>query len=197
MLYEWTKKIHMWSGLLTFTAFVVWGITGIYAVFLPAPGEWKPPEVSSEREFPFEAPGNLDDKELSKRVFEAADLKMAGGHYNVHRDDDQNLAFNVFTSNGRRDVTYLETEKRVRVQFRDGGLGGFVSSMHTAHSRRGAPDLPARMYGVYNEFATWAFLFMSLSGVYMWIATRPELPWARICIGATTAVTVILWWAVR
>ena len=127
----------MWSGLLTFTAFVVWGITGIYAIFLPAPGEWKPPEVSSRREFSFAAPGNLDDKELAKRVFGAAELKMAGGHYNVHRDDDQNLAFNVFTSNGPRNVTYFEDKKRVLVEFRDGGLGGFVSSMHTAHSRRG------------------------------------------------------------
>ena len=26
MIYEWTKKLHMWSGLLTFTAFVVWGL---------------------------------------------------------------------------------------------------------------------------------------------------------------------------
>ena len=197
MLYEWTKKLHMWSGLLTFTAFVVWGITGIYTVFLPAPGEWQPPEVSRQQEFPFEAPGNLDDKELAKRVFESADLKMAGGHYNVHRDDDQNLAFNVFTSNGRRDVTYLEDRKRVRVQFRDNVLAGFLSSMHTAHSRRGAPDFSARLYGVYNEFATWAFLFMSLSGLYMWIATRPGLPWAQICIGAATVVTVIMWWAVR
>ena len=197
MFYKWSKKIHMWSGLLTFTAFVVWGITGINAVFLPAPGEYKPPEVSRTQEFPFEGPGNLDDKELAKRVYEAAELKMAGGHYNVHRDDDQNLAFNVFTSNGPWNVTYLESEKRVWVEFRDGGLAGFLSSMHTAHTRRGAPDISARLYGVYNEFATWAFLFMSLSGVYMWIATRPGLPWARICIGATTIVTVILWWAVR
>ncbi len=187
----------MWSGLLTFAAFVVWGITGINAVFLPAPGDYKPPEISGEYEFAFEAPGNLDDKELAKRIYESADLKMAGGHYNVHRDDDQNLKFFVFTANGRRDLTYLEDEKRVRILLRATGLTGFFSVMHASHSRRGAPDLPARLYGVYNEFATWAFLFMSLSGIYMWIATRPELPWARICIGATTVVTVILWWAVR
>ena len=70
----------MWAGLLTFTAFVVWGITGIYAIFLPAPGEYKPAEISEETQFPFEAPGNLDDKELAKRIYEAAELKMEGGH---------------------------------------------------------------------------------------------------------------------
>lgn len=187
----------MWSGLLTFTAFVVWGITGIHAVFLPRPGDYRPPEVSSERVFAFEAPGNLDDKELADRVFAAADLKMAGGRYNIHRDNQQNLSFYVFTSNGRRDLTYLEDEKRVRVQFRDNALPDFLSSMHTAHSRRGAPDFSARLYGVYNELATWAFLFMSVSGLYMWIATRPKLPWARICIGVATVVTIVMWWAVR
>ena len=197
MLYKWMKKIHMWSGLLTFTAFVVWGITGIHAIFLPAPGEWKPPEVSSRQEFELEAPGNLDDKEMDKRIFEAADLKMAGGHYNVHRDENQNLAFDVFTSNGGRNITYFEDKKQVLVEFRDAGLAGFLSSMHTAHTRRGAPDLSARIYGVYNEFATWAFLFMSLSGIYMWVATRPGLPWARIIVGVTTLITAILWWLVR
>lgn len=191
------RKLHTWSGLLTFTAFVVWGITGIDAIFLPAPDEWKPPEVSSRREFSFATPGNLDDKALAKQVYEAAELKMSGGYYNVHRDDDHNLAFNVFTSNGPRNFTYFEDKKRVLIEFRDGGLGGFLSSMHTAHTRRGAPDLSARMYGVYNEFATWAFLFMSLSGIYMWIATRPGLPWARILMGVTTLVTIIMWLAVR
>lgn len=187
----------MWSGLLSFTAFVVWGVTGIHAVFLPAPGDYQPPEISGEYEFAFEGPDNLDDQELANRIFNAADLKLAGGHYNVHRDDNQNLAFFVYTPNGRRDLTYLEGEKRVRVQFRDNGPGGFLSAMHVAHSRRGAPGLSARLYGVYNEFATWAFLLMSLSGLYMWVATRPGLLWARICIGAATVATIVMWWAVR
>ena len=69
--------------------------------------------------------------------------------------------------------------------------------MHASHSRRGAPHISARLYGVYNEVSTGAFFFMSLSGLYMWIATRPGLPWARIIIGATTLATVIMWWAVR
>ena len=197
MLYKWIRKIHTWSGLLTFTAFVVWGLTGIYAIFLPPPGMWKPPEVSSEREFAFEAPGSVDDRRLARLIFEAADIKMAGGHYNVRRDSEQNLAFNAFTPNGRLDFTYIEDEKRVRIQSRRNEIGNFFSVMHAAHSRRGSPHISTRLYGVYNEVSTWAFFFMSLSGLYMWIATRPGLPWARIIIGAATLMTVIMWWAVR
>lgn len=196
-MYDWMKKIHMYTGLFTFMALVVWGVTGIHAVFLPAPGEWQPAPVSGEREFSFGNAGNLDDKQLAKAIYEAADLKMRGGYYNVHRDEAGHLAFTVFSVNGQRDVTFLEEQGRVRIAFREGDLGGFLSSMHAGHSRRGPPDLPARLWGYYNEFSTWAFLFMVLSGLYLWVATRPGMRWALILSGATTVATLLLWVTTR
>jgi uncharacterized iron-regulated membrane protein len=196
-MYDWMKKIHMYAGLLSFMAFVVWGVTGTQAVFLPKPGEWQPPPVSGEKEFRFESGGNLDDKTLAKAVFQAAELAMVGGYYNVHRDDAGNLAFLAYSANGQRELTYLEKERRVRVVFRDSGLGDFLSSMHANHSRRGAPDRAARLWGYYNEFSTWAFLFMVLSGIYLWVATRPGLKWALILGGAMIAATALLWVTTR
>jgi uncharacterized iron-regulated membrane protein len=99
-MYEWVKKIHMYAGLFTFTAFFIWGVTGIYAIFLPPPGEYEPPEISSEREVTFQSPGDVDDKDLAQQIFERIEVPLSGGHYNVHRDDDLNLAFFVFTWNG-------------------------------------------------------------------------------------------------
>ena len=196
-LYEWAKKIHMYSGLLTFTAFVVWGITGVHAVFLPPPGQYQPPPVSSVKEVPFQAPGDLDDQELSKAIFEAIDIPLAGGRYNVHRDDQLNLAFNVFTINGGREVTFLEDQGMVRVAHRANDLVGYLSSMHTAHSRRHTLTPAATAWGYFNELATWAFLFMTFSGVYMWIATRPGLRWAQWSAGGMAALTLALWIAIR
>jgi hypothetical protein len=196
-MYEWMKKIHMYAGLLTFSAFVVWGITGVYAVFLPSPGEYQPPEVAEVAETQFEAPGDLDDWELAKLIYETVDLSLAGGFYNIRRNENGNLAFMAFTSNGRRDLTYLEERKLVRVEFRNNDVADFLSSMHTAHSRRGAPEFSVRLWAYYNEFSTWAFFFMSLSGLYMWVATRPGLPWARICFGGAVVVGVILWFVAR
>jgi hypothetical protein len=196
-MYEWMKKIHMYAGLLTFTAFVVWGITGVYAIFLPPPGGYQPPEVAETEERPFEAPGDMEDRDLAKHIYDTLNLSLAGGHYNIRRNDDGNLAFMVFTSNGRRDVTYLEEEKQVRIEYRNNDVAGFLSSMHTAHSRRGAPEFSVRLWAYFNEFSTWAFFFMSLSGLYMWIATRPGLPWAQICFGGATVAGVILWFVTR
>jgi hypothetical protein len=196
-MYHWMKKIHMYAGLFSFMAFVVWGVTGIQAVFLPAPGEWKPPAVRLQQEFPFEAAGNLDDKKLAKTIYAAARLAMAGGYYNVHRNDAGDLVFIAFSANGQRDFTYLEKERRVRIEFRDGGLGDFLSVMHTGHSRRGPPDLPSRLWGYYNEFSTWAFLFMVLSGIYLWLATRPGIRWALVLASVTTTATLVLWVTTR
>jgi hypothetical protein len=196
-MYDWMKKIHMYAGLFSFMAFVIWGATGIHAVFLPRPEEWRPSAITAQQELPFEAGGNLDDKELAKAVYKAASLSMAGGYYNVHRSGAGDLAFIAFSANGQRDITYLEKDRRVRIEFRDGGLGDFLSNMHTGHSRRGPPDLSSRLWGYYNEFSTWAFLFMVLSGIYLWVATRPGMRWALILVSATTAATLVLWVTTR
>jgi len=122
---------------------------------------------------------------------------MAGGYYNVNRNDAGDLTFIAFSANGQRDFTYLEKEHRVRIEFRDGSLGDFLSVMHTGHSRRGPPDLSSRLWGYYNEFSTWAFLFMVLSGIYLWVATRPGMRWALILAGATATITLALWITTR
>lgn len=196
-MYDWMKKIHIYAGLFSFMAFVVWGVTGIHAVFLPPPGEWQPPAVTAQRELPFEAPGNLDDKKLAEAIYAVVGLAMAGGYYNVRRNDAGDLAFIAYSANGQRDVTYLDKERRVRIEFRDGDLGDFLSAMHAGHSRRGPPDLSSRLWGYYNEFSAWAFLFMVLSGMYMWVATRPGMRWALILVSATTAATLALWVTTR
>lgn len=196
-IYDWTKKVHMYSGLLTFTAFVVWGVTGIHAVFLAPPGEYKPPPVSSVREIPYNAPGGWDDKQLAKAILAVSAIPMAGGQYNIHRDAQSNLAFNVFTINGGREVTFFEDRGIVRVDHRVNSTWDYLSSMHTAHSRRHRQTASVIAWGYFNEFATWAFLFMTLSGVYLWIATRPNLRWAQYSLAGMAALTLGLWIAIR
>lgn len=197
VLYEWTKKLHMYSGLLTFTAFVVWGVTGVHAVFLPSPGQYQPPPVSSVQEIPFRASGDLDDRKLAEAIYNAVRIPMAGGRYNVHRDEQLNLAFNVFTINGGREVTFLEDKGMVRIAHRSNSLLSYLSSMHTAHSRRHRLTPAVMAWGYFNEFSTWAFLFMTISGLYMWLATRPGLRWAQLSLAGMTVLTVALWIAIR
>ncbi len=196
-MYEWTRKLHNYAGLLTFTALIVWGVTGIHAIFLPSPGNWIPEAVTEEREVPYEAPGDLDDKALSLAVFEASGVTMSLPPPQHHRDADHNLAFSVYTPSGRRDLTYLEAERKIRVEVRQSGAVSFLANMHAGSSRRGPPELSARVWGYYNEFANWAFGFMTLTGMYLWLATRPRLMWAWITCGAAAALCTALWIATR
>ncbi len=196
-MFQWIKKLHIYAGLLAFSAVFVWGVTGIYAVFLPGPGGYEPPPVSETREIPLPAPGDLDDKALAKHIYDSIDIPLRGGHYNIRRDEDANLAFFVFTASGRRDITYLEERGVVRMDVRQNNVADFLSTMHTAHSRRGPRTLPARMWGYYNEFSTWAFLFMTVSGLYMWLETRPGMRWAQATVGVATVGSLALWLATR
>ncbi|MBI1353522.1 MAG: hypothetical protein GC160_04190 [Acidobacteria bacterium] len=197
VLYEWVRKIHMYAGLLTFMAFVIWGVTGVHAVFLPKPGEFTPPPVSSVREVPFQADGSLDDKQLAAAISDVIQVPLAGGRYNIHRDKDLNLAFNIFTINGGREVTFLEEQGIVRVDHRANSFLSYLSSMHTAHSGRMRLTLASTAWGYYNEMSIWAFVFMTLSGIYMWLATRPKLRWAQASFVGMAALTAALWIVIR
>ncbi|MDA0203831.1 MAG: PepSY domain-containing protein [Acidobacteria bacterium] len=194
---KWMKKLHTYAGLLTFTAFVVWGVIGVAGAFAPGPGNYQPPDISSVQDTPLTAPANLDDKALARYVFDNIYIPLRGGHYNIRRDESGNLAFYVFTASGRRDVTYLEDQGISRMEIRQNSIIGFLSTMHTAFSRRGPTTRAARLWGFYNEFAAWAFFFMTVSGIYLWLDTRPGMRWAQLIAASSLGFSVVLWLATR
>jgi hypothetical protein len=194
---KWMKKLHTYAGLLTFTAFVVWGVIGVAGAFAPGPGNYQPPDVSSVQDTPMPVPANLGDKALARYVFDNIYIPLRGGHYNIQRNENGNLAFYVFTASGRRDVTYLEDQGIARIEIRQNSIFGFLSTMHTAFSRRGPQTQAARLWGYYNEFAAWAFFFMTISGVYLWLDTRPGMRWAQLIGASSIGFSVVLWFATR
>lgn len=196
-MYRWTKKIHMYAGLFAFTALLVWGVAGVDSMFLPAPGEFQPPEVSRTLEIDFQAPGDLDDKALAARIDEALDLPIVGNPAQISRTPDANLVYRYYTVNGRRDVTFFEREGKVRVEFRQTPFWGYIGGMHAASTRRTPPDLPAKAWGLYNEISLWAFTFMTLSGLYLWLDTRPWLKWAQALAAIGVVLFIGLWVVTR
>jgi hypothetical protein len=196
-MFAWIKKLHIWAGLLSYTAFIVWGVTGIHAVFLPSPNNWRQPTPTEVRTVSWKAPGTADDKALADLMVAASGLKTVGAPVLRKRDGEQNLTFAVFSPSGRRDLTYLESESKIRIALRQNNLVGFLSAVHAGSSRRGPPELPARVWGYYNEFSIWAVFFMTLSGIYLWLATRPKVVWAWATLGLAGVVFVALWWGTR
>lgn len=197
VVYPWMKRLHTYSGLLTFTAFMVWGVIGVAGAFAPGPGQYQPPDISDTREFSIDAPSNLDDRALARHIYDRLDIPLRGGHYNIRRDVEGHLAFYVFTASGRRDITWLEERRIARIDVRQNSIFGFLSTMHTAFSDRGPQTRAARLWGYYNEFSAWAFVFMIVSGLYLWLDTRPGLRWAQLLAAASIGGSIVLWMATR
>lgn len=192
------KKIHMYAGLFTFTALMVYGISGLMDSSLPAWSEREPPPTT-ERIVEFEAPPDLDDKEVADLIYAYMDMPLTGppANYAVRRDTDQNLVVSFYTVNGVRTVTALESEQQLKVVTAEGGMVSFVTGMHGSRMTYASPRFLTIAWAVYNEAGLWALGFMALSGVVLWLATRPRYLWGRVAFIAGNAVFVTLYWLMR
>ena len=193
---EWIKKLHMYAGLLSFTAFCVWGIAGIHATVLTDPRGRQPPDADV-RHVDFRAPGNLSDQQLADRMIETLDLPFTRTGRKPQRDQDNRLTITYYTPNGRRRLVLLEAENQIRIEAVRTSVWSFLNSLHVATFRHSQPAWQLKMWGIYNEFSIWSVLFLTLTGVYLWLATRPQLIWARYTLAASSGVCMIYYVVVR
>lgn len=188
-MYKWIRKLHMYAGLFSFTAIMVWGLTGVLGALPGGHGEG-PPTVAR---IAVETPDDLPDQALAERIAEAAALEYASGSGVVERNDAGRLTLRQWVVNGRYDVEYFEPEGVAEVAFRRNTLRQFLSAVHTASISNTAPEPEARAWAFYNEASLWSFGFMTLSGLYLWAASRPYLLWARWTAAAAAMIVVGFW----
>ena len=196
-MYEIAKKIHMYTGLLTFSALIVFGIAGLQAT-LRDPSRRHPPEAKIEH-VDFEVPGDLTDKQLADRVYETLKPPLAGPLRKraLRHDKQGNLVLPFHTVNGLRKVTVLEKENRLLVATERLSLAQTLHHLHATVPSRAASDLRIRLWAYYMEMAIWALIGMSLSGVYLWLAARPGSRWGQVSFGAGSATFLVLYWLTR
>jgi len=188
----------MYTGLFTFTALIIYGLSGLVDSSLPAWSERKAPPTT-EQFVEFQAPGDLGDKELADLVYEELDMPLTGpaAEYSLRRDADRNLVVNFYTPNGFRTVTVLERDGRLKIVRSRGGMASFVTGMHGSLLRYAAPRFLTRAWGYYNEAGLWALGFMALSGVALWLGTRPRFVWAQAAFVSGNVVFLTLYWLIR
>ena len=196
MLYRWTKKIHMYSGLLSFLGLTVWGVVGVESAFRSAP-EDRPRVEPAVRYLAFEAPDDIADPELAQAMVDAAKMPFITAAPRHRRDEQNLLSMNYFTVNGRRRLTLLEDESKIRIEEFPATAWGFLDSAHVNTIFHSRPAWQLKLWGAYNETSLWSVTFMTLSGIYLWLATRPKLAWAGWTLGAGCAAFVLFYAAVR
>ena len=190
------KKIHMYMGLLVWSALLVYAIAGLQATGLVRPAD-RPRPAPETSYLDFTTPPNAPDSEVVKAAWEAMGITMAGPPGNPRRDNQQNLTFTAYSVNGPSRATVLENEKRIRVERMRSPIWGFFDSLHGMTPRNRAPDIRITLWKYYNEFALWCLSLMVLSGSWLWLASRPGYLWAQVSLGIGGGGFAILYWLAR
>ena len=195
-VYRWIKKLHIYAGLLSFMGFTVWGIVGVWASFMPGPSERVRPDPEV-RTIEFAVDGSADDQQITDAMIRASGLPFIRPGRKPNRDREGRLQVRYLTPNGTRRILLLEKENKIRIEEAPSPLAGFLNLMHMQTFLHHNPGWEVRLWGAYNEFSMWAVIFMTISGLYMWIATRPGLRWTQWVFGLSTVAFVALYWALR
>jgi uncharacterized iron-regulated membrane protein len=193
------KKIHMYIGLLNFSILFVFGVAGLTATFESSPQDRQDEAV--ERLMPFTAPPNATDKEVADAVHALLKIPLTQSPPKpaLRRDADKNLTFNFFNPNGVTGVTVLEKEQRLRIRTLPNNTGRFMNVLHKATIQHpmAKRDLRIKLWTWYNEFSIWSLMLMALSGIYLWLSSRPGFLWAQVSFVAGCAVFIVLYIVTR
>ena len=181
------KKIHMYLGLLNLTILLVFGFTGLRAAFNPPSGP--NPDLPARTESFTPPAAVIDDKIMLEVVRQQLNIPAVGS--NTKRDPDNNLLLTYYTPTGPWFVTLLEKENQLRIVRRPATLGGFIDNVHGT-ANRNPDDWRVRLWSYYNEFSVWCLSLMALSGIYLWLASRPGYVWAQVSFAVGSGLFLLL-----
>ncbi len=185
------KKVHVYLGLISFSALIVYGLAGLVATFATE-GEQIPASTRFEA---YEAPAGSSDREIVDAVYRKLAVPLAGPvpAFAIRRDGNNDLTFIMYTLNGPTRVTVLEKESRLRVEATRVGVGHYFVNLHTVASQTDVTDWRVRLWAIYNEIAIWSLCLMVLSGVYLGLVSRPRFRWGKYALGIGSVAFIALY----
>lgn len=188
------RKIHMYVGLLNFTILLVFGITGLNATFEQAPAARPKPDPLVKLE-DYTPPPNATDKQVADDIHRSRITGFAHPipEWALKRDKQKNLQLDFYSPNGMRRIVVLEKENKIRIENNPVGVWDFISRMHATTIRAEAIDWRMRLWTWYTEFSIWSLITMALSGLYLWLASRPSYKWAIVSFAVGSGSFLVLW----
>jgi hypothetical protein len=125
------KKLHIYAGLFSFTALVIYGVAGLDATAAPPPEQREAPEPVAEFR-DFTPPGGAGDKAVADAVHALLKPPLAGPipASAVHRNASNDLQLDFYSPNGVTRVTVLETEQRLRIERNRVPVWRFFNNIH-------------------------------------------------------------------
>lgn len=190
------RRLHIWTGLFAFTSLLVMAVAGLHSSLRPRGAGEPPLEV---RELPFRAAPNATDGEVAVELARRLRLPLPDPlpRGALRRDERHDLELRLDSQNGPYRLVVREASGTVLVEHRRNGLGEFLTLLHARTFAGTRGPLPIHLWALYVDLSIAALLFLLASGVWIWLATRPRLAWARALLAASVAVFAALWWAIR
>jgi hypothetical protein len=191
------KKVHMYVGLLNFSILAVFGIAGIEATLRGGAlfeRQWSPPRYE-----PFAPPPNASDAAVAELAFQQLRLPLTNSlpGFALRRNNQNALVLDFYHVNGLHRVTVLESAQQLKVESSRVSVSQFLNNLHTHTARGPHAHWALRLWGWYNEFAIWSLLGMVVSGLYLWLASRPSLRWAQAMFAVGAGGFAILYFLTR
>lgn len=191
---QWLRWVHVLLGLQATAALLVYALSGFVATWNARPGAEEPPHRSETRRY---APRDGEsDLALARRleVELALPLTAPPPDFVVQRDAAGALTFRLYSPNGMRHLRVPEPGVVVVEEARV-DLGTFLLHLHAnvVDWPVGDTDWRLVLWAVYNEISMLALLGLSLSGLVMWLATRPRapLPLAGFVLGCASCLWLV------
>lgn len=189
-MYNLIRKIHTYVGLLNFSNLIVFGIAGL----APTLYHDRQSAVTPVRYENYTPPPGASNKQIADAAFLLlhSPLTEPIPNWALHPDAQGNLPLDFYSVNGTGKVLYLAKESRFRIQEVRSSLAFFLDDMHTVTDLKQA-DWRMKMWACYNHFAIWSLLAMSVSGVYLWLASRPRYRIAQYAFAVGAGVFILLY----
>ncbi len=187
------KRLHILVGLFNLTAIVVFAATGIGETFPKR-------EVTREtRLVDYEAPNGLDDQHLADHVVSTLQLPLMVPlpRGSVHRNAGNDLEFGFYSTNGNGKVTVLESQGKARIEMGRVPLRRFITEAHATTFMGSGPVLTVRLWALYVDCSIFSLVFMSVTGPWLWLVSRPNLWWARWAFRGGVVLFAVLWIVTR
>ena len=172
---------------------MVYGIAGLVAALYP--GGERPKEPQSIRYVPFTVPPSSTDKEVAALVYKSLNLPMARPvpDWYLRHTADNHLLLDFYNINGIRRVVILEAEGRLRLEQIHNSVWLFLEDIHAATPGDGGAPWLVHLWACWNELAMWTLLAFSISGLWLWLASRPQDAWAWILLASGIGSIATLW----
>ena len=191
---RWIKKIHIYLGLVNFTILLIFGVVGLSASFLPPPSERERPKPEV-RNVDYKAPVDLSDRALADHAYEALKIPLTqpAPDWSLRRDRQNHLRFRLPTAAKVHDIVVFENESRLRVTTTTLDTYDVLFRMHELTLNHATPDWRTQLWALYIEVSIWSLILMAISGIYLWLTSRPKLRWAQLSFAAGIISFIALW----